>query len=249
MVHHFLLFPSWSPVLLAHILLCECFYRHPPFLCVLPVKKWSWGLCWTTEKTPQIDQLAYIILALCCFCCGGAALDGRQALFAAHSPAGGAVRSDEHCGSCSRPQLQCPWRHLVLKVLFAKVLAAEVREACGHPLHAGPLNLLLPLAELIWILWEPKQSHPIFDSFATSVGHAVVGHLKSGTIRFSELHAQAWVQWWVSGVFPMNENPCYKNHISNPRVLCPVISERTFYFTDKALRSWFSKHCNLSFHK
>lgn len=101
-------------------------------------------------------------------------LDRRQAVAAANTTAGVTERSDEHCGSSSRLQLQRPWSGL--KVLFAKMLAAEVGAGRGDPVGAGALNLLLPFAELLGVLGEFKQCHTIFYGFAASVGHAVVGH-------------------------------------------------------------------------
>lgn len=110
------------------------------------------------------------------FSCNAPPLDSRQTLTTAHSTAGGTVRTDKHCRSSSRPQLQsaCGW--FGLKVLLAKMLAAEVRVGCGDPLGAGALHLLLPFAKLLSVLGEFKQCHTIFCSFATSIGHTVVGH-------------------------------------------------------------------------
>lgn len=110
------------------------------------------------------------------FSCNAPPLDSRQTLTTAHSTAGGTVRTDKHCRSSSRPQLQsaCGW--FGLKVLLAKMLAAEVRVGCGDPLGAGALHLLLPFAKLLSVLGEFKQCHTIFCSFAASIGHTVVGH-------------------------------------------------------------------------
>lgn len=103
-------------------------------------------------------------------------LDGRQAATAAHSIAGGTVRPDKHCGSCSRLQLQSPRSWSGFKILLAKMLAAEVRVGCGDPLCARALDLFLPFAKLIGVLGEFEQCHTIFCSFATSICHTVIGH-------------------------------------------------------------------------
>lgn len=108
--------------------------------------------------------------------CNAPPLDSRQAVTAAHSIAGRTVRTDKHCGSSSRLQLQSPYGWSGLKVFLAKMLTAEVRVGCGNPLGAGALDLLLPFAKLLRVLGEFKQCHTIFCSFATSIGNTVVGH-------------------------------------------------------------------------
>lgn len=103
-------------------------------------------------------------------------LDCRQTLAAAQPVTGGAVRPDKHCGHGSQPQLQrvCAWSGL--KVFLSKMLIAEERVGCGDPLRAGPLHLLLPFAKLIVVLGESKECHAVLCSFATPIGHTVVGH-------------------------------------------------------------------------
>lgn len=103
-------------------------------------------------------------------------LNSRQAPNTASSTAGRAVWTDKHRGSSSGPQLQstCGW--FGLKVLLAKMLTAEVGVWRGDPLNAGTLHLFLPFAKLFGVLWKFEQRHPIFWSFAASIGHTVVGH-------------------------------------------------------------------------
>lgn len=103
-------------------------------------------------------------------------LDSRQAPNTASSAAGGTVWTDKHRGSSSRPQLQSACGRFGLKVLLAKMLTAEVGVWRGDPLNAGTLHLFLPFAKLLGVFGKFEQCHPIFWSFAASVGHTVVGH-------------------------------------------------------------------------
>lgn len=113
------------------------------------------------------------------FSWNGPVLDRRQAATAARAIAGRTVRTDKHCRSSSRPQLQRPRCQSGFKVLLAKMLIAKVRIGCGNPLHAGALDLLLPFPKLFRVLGEFKQGYAIFGSFSTSISHAVVRHPRS----------------------------------------------------------------------
>ena len=145
----------------------------------------------THIKIPRSKELSVVCCDLCCsailtthtnvallwFSCNAFALDSRQAFTTPSSTAGGAERTDKHCRGSSRLQLQSPRGKSGLKVLLAEMLAAEVGVGCGDPLGACALDLLLPFAKRLRVLGEFKQRHTVFGSFATSIGHTVIGHI------------------------------------------------------------------------
>ena len=139
--------------------------RNSPFVCS--------DLCCSAITTTHTN------VALLWLSCDAFALDSRQAFTTPSSTAGGTEWTDKHCRGSSRLQLQSPGGRSGLKVLLAKMLAAEVGVGRGDPLGAGALDLLLPFAKGLRVLGEFKQRHTIFWSFATSIGHTVIGHVVS----------------------------------------------------------------------